>query len=1035
MRKANIYNIPADQDFILNLAYKILEDTKDSPLGMADYNIILPSIDACDLLKSKIIDLSGDKPVILPNIGTPGDIDGDELSLKLALSPELSSEFNQIPPAISSLHRNLLLAKEIMKIPEMASSPQKAIQLGSELGNFLNQLQKNEIELKELGNISEKSKFWKQTSDFLEVLTKEWPLKLQELNLTDPEIRKNTIIDIQAKYLQEKHDNKPIIIAGFNDTTPAISRLIQTISKLKNGVVLLSGLEKSIDNKTWKNISETHPQYGLKNILDNIGVKRNKVENLPTIFERDKNFVRAPNLQKTVKSRRTLLNEAMRPPATSEAWNKLVLPSPKSRKKIDEDRISIKALTGMDLINCGTGQEEASVIALKMREALEVEGREASLITPDRSLARRVSARLRHWDIQVPDSAGTSLDNSFVGSFIKLTADMVVSNLAPIPFLECLKHPLACNGQEKPEFNKRLNDLEDLILRGPRPASGFDGMLDTLSAKFNSKSRHFKTDDMQDKKENVTQLIAELREVAEPFINVINNPNSTFSEILDQHILFAENLVNTTEEQGSNIIWSGEDGIAAARFLRELREYSDEIPNLKPDEYVSLLQGLMQNTNVKPRAEQHPRLKILSPAQARLSKSDIVILGGLNDNKWPSKLKTNPWLSKKMLKDLNLPLPDIAVGNASYDFVQFASNPNVLMTRSMRDGTSPTVQSPILNRLQMVLSKLGLQDNLASKTKLAEINESLSTPRKITPIKAPEPRPDAKYRPTKLPVTAIEKLLRDPYSLYAQYILKLYPKAPIDAEPNYAERGMIIHEALEKFVNKYPYQMPENGKEELLEIGRKVFDDRMDSPSVRAFWWPRFERIVDWFIVNETKRREDNKNIGTELQGKIEIETDNGQFILTAIADRIDRLENDLLSIIDYKTGGIPTQVSVEQGFSPQLTLEALIASMGGFKGVDAGQVGELEYWKLSGGRPAGKITKIKADISRLEEEALEGLIDLISVFSDNKTPYLSIPRPRLAPRYSNSKHLARQDEWGKEKQVKIRKRRNKKASKRISKP
>ena len=63
------------------------------------------------------------------------------------------------------------------------------------------------------------------------------------------------------------------------------------------------------------------------------------------------------------------------------------------------------AFDQIDYLECPSPEEETGVIALIMREVLR--GKTAALITPDRDLARRVSAQLHQWDIEIDDSAGT----------------------------------------------------------------------------------------------------------------------------------------------------------------------------------------------------------------------------------------------------------------------------------------------------------------------------------------------------------------------------------------------------------------------------------------------------------------------------------------------------------------------------------------------------------------------------------------------------------------------------------------------------
>ena len=178
-----------------------------------------------------------------------------------------------------------------------------------------------------------------------------------------------------------------------------------------------------------------------------------------------------------------------------------------------------------------------------------------------------------------------------------------------------------------------------------------------------------------------------------------------------------------------------------------------------------------------------------------------------------------------------------------------------------------------------------------------------------------EPRPPVAARPRRLSVTAIELWRRDPYALYAQRILKLRPLDPLDADPGAAERGEIVHHALDLFVTRYPDRLPADAQAALLEAGREAFGETLGHPSVAAFWWPRFERVAGWFVDFEQARRSAGiRPLATEITGGIVIETDGAPFHLTAKADRIDRLSDGKLAILDYKTGKPPSPSLVRDG-------------------------------------------------------------------------------------------------------------------------
>ncbi len=196
-----------------------------------------------------------------------------------------------------------------------------------------------------------------------------------------------------------------------------------------------------------------------------------------------------------------------------------------------------------------------------------------------------------------------------------------------------------------------------------------------------------------------------------------------------------------------------------------------------------------------------------------------------------------------------------------------------------------------------------------------------------------------------------------------------------------------------------------------MNCGRAVFEADATPPGIRAFWWPRYRRIAQWFAARERGGVDIGRRFA-EVKGWLAIAAPGGDFDLTAKADRIDLRGDGTLTILDYKTGGLPKAKEVEFGFSPQLPLEAAIAAAGGFEAVPGAPVGRLEYWRLTGAEPPGTIKSLGGDSSARAVAALEGLRHLIARFDDPETPYLARPRPRWAGRYSDYEHLARLKEW-----------------------
>jgi ATP-dependent helicase/nuclease subunit B len=191
-------------------------------------------------------------------------------------------------------------------------------------------------------------------------------------------------------------------------------------------------------------------------------------------------------------------------------------------------------------------------------------------------------------------------------------------------------------------------------------------------------------------------------------------------------------------------------------------------------------------------------------------------------------------------------------------------------------------------------------------------------------------------------------------------------------------------------------------------------------PAVSAFWWPRFERIASWFVDNEIERRLIVAATWAEIGGRMVIQAPGGPFALKAKADRIDRLTDGTIAIIDYKTGKPPSDSRVQEGSAPQLPLEAAIARAGGFPDISVGApISAIEYWHLTGGDAGGTCrTAAKVPAHFLAQRAADALAALVAAFDDPATAYAALPRPNLAPRFSDYAHLARAKEWAIEAQA-----------------
>ncbi len=987
----NVANVPAGVSFVDALAGGLLARWGDDPVQLSKAMVLLPTRRACRALQEAFLRASDGRPLLLPRLLPLGDLDAEELLLSADEATGSGPFGADLPPAMPTLRRQLLLSRLILAWAGLeagsgdgpAPSEDQAVRLAAELARLLDQVETEGLGFEPLAALvpDDYAAHWQTTLRFLGILTERWPAVQAEAGCIGPAARRRLLLEVQAEAWRRDPPADPVIVAGSTGSIPAVAALIAVVAGLPQGQVVLPGLDREADDETWEAVraDPCHPQHGLARLLAHLEVSRASVKDWPET-----------GLPSTPAARADFANWALRPAERTGQWRVLADGLPR-------DALTA-ALAGVKRIDCPGPGEEAAVVALLLRQALELPARRAALVTPDRGLARRVAAELRRWDIEIDDSAGTPLGDTPPGTFLRLTAEMVAARLAPVPLLAALKHPLAAGGLSAGAFRAKARQLERKILRGPRPAPGFPGLVAALQSEAECA--------------DLSEWVTALSETAAPFARALADPTVGLAEIVAGHVAFAEALAASEETAGPERLWAGEAGETAARFVAELAEAADGAPALTGERYPAVLSGLMAGQVVRPRLGSHPRLAILGPLEARLQSVDRYVLGGLNEATWPAEVDPGPWLSRPMLGDFGLPEPERRIGLAAHDFAQCFSAPEVFLTRATRVEGTPSVPSRWLLRIDALLEVLGLEGALEQEdAPWLDWAGLLDWPAESAPARPPAPCPPLAARPRRLSVTQVETWMRDPYGLYARHVLGLKRLDPLDADPGAADRGILIHEALEGFVRAHPEALPDDPLAALLAEGARVFETVRAKPGLWAFWWPRFQRVAGWFVAAERARRTGTTRAWAELKGRLELAGPGGPFLLEATADRIDRLADGGLAILDYKTGAVPGAKDVRLGFAPQLPLEAAIAAAGGFEAV-GGRPARLEYWRLTGGEPPGEIKPVAGDPADLAAQALEGLSALVALFDDPATAYHPLPRPDWAPRFNDYEHLARVKEW-----------------------
>lgn len=1010
-RALSIYTIPPGCPFLPTLADAIHDGRLtgaplDDPLMIADVTILLPNRRSARAFREVLLARAGSRATLLPRIQPVGDVEEDDFL------QDLASAGIDLPPAFSGLERHLVLAYLVEEWAKrvrdtqadaqaptlVAASPADAVTLARALLQLLDGIEAEGVDVTELAELvpGELARHYELTLEFLQIVMRHWPHVLAERGVLDPTDRRNRMIDTLTDRVVRGLLPGPIIAAGSTGSIPATARLLAQVARAPQGAVVLPGLDCELDDDAFARLTRdpaplTHPQVGLARLLARIGATRADVTTLEDGVARPRRRMRA-----------RLVSEAMRPAENTAAWRDLPA-------RLDARDLA-PALQGVTVVEAANEREEALVVALALRDAIQDPDATAALVTPDRTLARRVAAELTRWGIAIDDSAGQPLAATPPGVLARLVLDCLEQDFAPVPLLALLKHPLTLLGFEPDALRVRVR-LLDLVLRGPRPQPGIEGL-----ARAVDRARRLGETD----RAVLTGLVERLGEAFAPLTALDGSARHPLQDLMRAHWQCIAALA--TGPQGIAFLETEAGEVLVSLFSEALEARVPEICILRGD-YPGALDGLMCGCAVRPRTAHHARLSILGVLEARLLSADLFVLSGLNEGVWPELPETDPWLSRPMGISIGLVPPERRIGQMAHDFAQSFAARRVLVTRSLKSGGAPTVPSRWLQRIEAVLEAVGIKEPpwKARSDRLLRLARHGIDRAEYRPIVAPEPRPPLALRPRSLSVTQIEHWVRDPYGVYARHILRIAPLEPLDAAPDASDRGTIIHRVIARVMEEMRVWRADAAEARLIEIGRAEFARFDDRPEVQAVWWPRFLRAVRWFVVEETARRSEIRATIGETEGALDIEAPAGLFTLRARADRIDRHPDGTISILDYKTGTPPTVPQAASGLSPQLPLEGAIALHGGFAalGHRRARLRDLAVIRLTGGNPPGEWCLLRGtkqtafDAESGSEKALEGLRDLVAGFDDPAQPYRPLLRPQWRLAYGDYDHLARVREWG----------------------
>jgi len=873
-----------------------------------------------------------------------------------------------LPRPISPLRRRLQLSVLLDKLLATGTThfPRTALyDLSDSLAALMEEMQGEGVTPERISalDVANHSAHWARMQAFLGIVS-----QVLEGEAEDAEAVLRRAVSALGTGWAERPPQHPVILAGSTGSRGTTALLMQALAGPPNGYVVLPGFDFDMPATVWDSMddaltAEDHPQYRYRKLMELLGCGPSDI----------RPWTRA---QAPAPDRNRLVSLSLRPAPITDQW---LAEGPNLPDLIP-------ATEGLSLIEAPSERAEALAIALVLREAAET-GTSAALVTPDRNLTRRVTAALDRWGIRPDDSAGRPLALSAPGRLMRQVAALFGQKLTGDALLALLKHPLAFSGPGRGPHLILTREFE-LHLRRHGPAfPTAESIRDWAEGKTLDRAADW------------------ARIVGETLCGHETMGRTSLADFVQRHLALTEALARGFAESGAGDLWEKAAGEEAAKALAELQAEADAGGEMSPLDYIGMFQGVLQRHEVRETESAHPGIMIWGTLEARVQGADLVILGGLNDGTWPAQPPPDPWLNRAMRKESGLLLPERRIGLSAHDFQQAVAAKRVILSRSKRGAEAETVPSRWLNRLVNLMAGLPERNGPQALDLMKKRGDSwlamaaaFDRADPIPPARRPAPRPPVEARPKRLSVTEIKTLIRDPYAIYARHVLKLKPLDPLRPEPDPRLRGVVLHEILEIYLRRGG-----GGREVLMSIAAAVIAEKVAWPLARTIWLSRIGKAADAFLAFSASTG------GTPvlMEEKGAVQLPGLDFTLTGKPDRIDRLEDGRLLLIDYKTGEPPTPKQ-QQHFDKQLLLLAAMAEEGAFKDLDAEEVARVVYVGLKAQLKTQEITLEPGQVAAVWAEFAR----LIAAYARPGQGYTARRALESVRDQADYDHLSRFGEW-----------------------
>ncbi|MGH6622794.1 MAG: PD-(D/E)XK nuclease family protein, partial [Burkholderiaceae bacterium] len=477
--------------------------------------------------------------------------------------------------------------------------------------------------------------------------------------------------------------------------------------------------------------------------------------------------------------------------------------------------------TPLSIVAADSLEDEAIAIARQVLSWRQEGVASIALVTLDRLTARRVRALLERAQVSVRDETGWKLSTTSAAAAIMRWYDLVADDLYWRDVLDWLKSTFTLAG--RPNKSHEVFTFERAIrasgvLQGARAMRRAIG---DLGADVGAESV---TGALQILTEIETQVVATQR------------AGSSFPS-------HARALRQTLDALGMRSALSL-DPVGSA-LLQELDALEVELMAVEGRatlaDFRALLAARFEDSAFVDRQISSP-IVMVSLAGTALRSFDAAIVIGADAQHLPAPSTELLFMSNAVCAELGLPTTDDAAREQSAQLAALLTSvPRVVATWRTHQADEPNTLSPLLERLQMVCTRV-LGDDL-TRPGLDEWFE-------VEPFASERPAPSAPALLTsRLTASHAQSLVNCAYQFYARRMLGLAALDDVVELPNKRDFGEVLHEILRRFHRTWgaidfssldPAQLATS----LAEHARAVFGPKLERAPGLLAYQRRFDGLI-----------------------------------------------------------------------------------------------------------------------------------------------------------------------------------------------